>query len=306
MPAGVRFVPVISNPTRRVLDVLNFFAAHPTESFTLTEIARHLGQSPASALRVLSTMADEQFLARNDKHKTYSLGMAPVAVGQAAINKHRGIAFAHREMATLANEIQAQCSAIAIAKVGDELLVLVKEGTAKSDDGLSHVGDRRLMIPPFGICHVAWGGAAAEKAYLEMASRHLSEGARAHLLASFPLIRRRGYAMVASGPGMRELRRLRMLPIARRNDDWQDTLLTQVGRLSLPELQVATARDAGPEGINYIAAPVFSPTGTVPFQVVVTGLAANLDTRTIEHHAGRLCAAAAVITSETHGCRPMD
>jgi len=165
-------MPDVSNPTRRVLDVLNFLAAHPTESFTLAEIARHLDHSTASALRVLTTMRDAQFLSRNDKHKTYSLGMAPIAIGQAAIEKHRGIEFARREMVKLAAELNVQCSVTSL--VGDELLVLVKEGTPQSDEGFSRVGERRLVIPPFGICHYAWGGEPAMRSYIAKAADYMT------------------------------------------------------------------------------------------------------------------------------------
>lgn len=296
-------MPEVSNPTRRVLDVLNLLAAHPTDSFTLAEIARNLGQSPASALRVLATMVEAQFLSRNDKHKTYSLGVAPIAVGQAAIEKHRGIDIAHREMARLAAELNVQCSATAL--VGDELLVLVKEGTPQSHEGLSRVGERRLVVPPFGICHFAWGGEAAIAGYFARAADHLTGATRTHLLAAFPLIRSRGYAMVANGPAMRALRRARGLPAGLlRGDGGRDPVRDMLGQLSAAELQLVRAGDAGAEGVGYIAAPVFSPGGTVSLQVVITGMPTRLDARTIEHFAERLCAAAAVITSETHGRRP--
>jgi hypothetical protein len=51
---------------------------------------------------------------------------------------------------------------------------------------------------------------------------------------------------------------------------------------------------------------VFSPSGTVSLQLVISGLPKILSATKIERYAERLCATAALITSETHGRRPAD
>jgi len=296
-------MPEASNPTGRVMDVLNFLAAHPTESFSLAEIARHLGLSNGSAHRILTTMASARFLSRNEKRRTYSLGMAMVAIGQAAVEKHRGIEIARREIARLAVELNLQCSANAV--VEDEVLVLVKEGTPQSHRGLTRVGERRPLVPPVGLCHVAWGGDAAIEAYIGKAAAHLSDAVRQHLIASFPLIRRRFYAIAANGPSISHSREATVLPSGRiRDQAYWSLVFEMVEHLTPNEVQLFNLRDAGTSGISYIAAPVFSPTGSVAFQLVVTGFPSSLGIVEIERHAERLCATAASITSETHGQRP--
>jgi len=294
-----------SNPTGRVIDVLNFLAAHPTETFTLAEIARHVGLSNGSAHRVLTTMAGAHFLSRNEKHRTYSLGMAMVAIGQAAVEKHRGIEIARREIARLAVELNVQCSANTV--VDDEILVLVKEGTAQSHLGLTRVGERRPLVPPMGICHVAWSGEEIIKSYVGKATPHLSEEVRQHLLAAFPLVRRRGYAMAANGPSSGHSREATVLPVDQiRDAAYWASVFELVGHLSPNEIQLFDAADAGANGISTISAPVFSPSGQVIFQLVITGLPGDLSVQKIERYAQRLCAVAALITSETHGRRPND
>ena len=125
--------------------------------------------------------------------------MAMVAIGQAAVEKHRGIEIARREIARLAVELNVQCSANSI--VDDEVLVLIKEGTPQSHLGLTRVGERRPLIPPVGLCHVAWGGEAAIQAYIDKASGHLSDQVRSRLVSAFPVIRQRGYAIAMNGAG---------------------------------------------------------------------------------------------------------
>jgi DNA-binding IclR family transcriptional regulator len=293
-----------SNPTGRVIDVLNFLAAHPTESFTLAEIARHVGLSNGSAHRVLTTMAAAHFLSRNEKHRTYALGMAMVAIGQAAVEKHRGIEIARREIARLAVELNVQCSANTVAD--DEILVLVKEGTAQSHLGLTRVGERRPLVPPMGICHVAWSGEEMIRSYVGKAAAHLSEAMQAHLLAAFTLVRRRGYAMAANGPSSGHSRATFLPADQIRDAAYWASVFELVGHLSPNEIQLLNAGDAGADGISTISAPVFSPAGQVSFQLVITGLPNDLSVQKIERYAQRLCATAALITNETHGRRPSD
>jgi DNA-binding IclR family transcriptional regulator len=303
MEWGSAVVPENSNPTGRVIDVLNFLAAHPTETFTLTEIARHIGLSNGSAHRVLTTMASAHFLSRNERHRTYSLGMAMVAIGQAAVEKHRGIESARREIARLALELNVQCSANSL--VDDEVLVLIKEGTPQSHLGLTRVGERRPLVPPVGLCHVAWGGEAAIQAYIGRASGHLSDAVRLHLVSAFPLIRRRGYAIAANGPGTGKSRQATVLPVDQvRGQAYWSSVFDLVGQLLPNEVQLFDLGEAGEDGVSYIAAPVFSPDGKVALQLVLSGMPSKLNGRQIEHYAERLCATAAQITEEIHGRRP--
>jgi DNA-binding IclR family transcriptional regulator len=296
-------VPDPSNPTNRVMDVLNFLAAHPTEAFTLAEIARHIGLSNGSAHRILTTLAGAHFLSRNEKHRTYSLGVALVAIGQAAIEKHRGIEIARREIARLAVALDVQCSANTV--VEDEILVLVKEGRARSHRGLTRVGERRPLVPPVGLCHVAWSGDAAIQGYVDRVSAHLSESVRAHLLATFPVIRQRGFAIAAFGPSSNHMREAMTLPDDRvRDAGYWSRVFELVGQLTQNEIQLFQLDQGATTGVSSISAPVFSPAGTVLFQLVLSGLPSDLTVRDIEMYAERLCAMAAVVTSETHGRPP--
>lgn len=296
-------MPEPSNPTGRVIDVLNFLAAHPTETFSLAEIARHVGLSNGSAHRVLTTLANAHFLSRNEKHRTYSLGMAMVAIGQAAVEKHRGIDVARRELARLAVDLNVQCSANTV--VDGEVLVLAKEGTPQSHIGLTRVGERRPLIPPMGICHVAWGGEEMIRSYVDKAAPFLSEPTLKMLNAAFPLVRHRGFSIAARGPGTSHSREATVLPIDQVRDAayWQ-SVHGLIGELSPNEVQLVDAADVGPEGIAHISAPIFSPAGTVSLQLVITGLPSDLSAEHIERYTERLCATAALITSETHGRRP--
>lgn len=292
-----------AGPNSRVIDVINFLAAHPTESFTLSELAEHLGLSNGSAHRVLTTLTEARYLSRHPKHKTYSLGVALVAIGQAALEKHRGIDIARREMARLTDELKAQCIATAI--VDDELLFLAKEGVPQTHDGLSRVGERRPFVPPLGLGHVAWADKKAIAVYLARAQSTLSEPMRDYLKTALGVIRQRGYAVAANGPALSALRRTATLPIHRQRDEtyWAQ-VHNLIGALSEKEIQLVRVADAGGDGVSYISVPVFSPTGSVSLELALSGMPGNLSVEEIEHYAERLRAAAAIVTSETHGRLP--
>jgi len=294
----------LSNPTRRVLDVITLLAAHPTEEFSLAEIARQLDMSKASAHRLLLTMADADFLTRNGKHKTYSLGMGLLAVGQAALQKYPGLDVARSEMAKLSLELNVQCSATGV--VGGDLLVLAREGNPQSHEGLNRVGERRPMAPPMGTCHIAWGEKSLVEPYLALAAECMSADGYAWLQESLGLIRRRGYSMSAYGSASRKLRQAAVGPVGRTRGGPHGTIVRELmGELTRNEIQLASANDVDGAGVGRIVAPVFSSSGTVIFQLVLSGLPGNLTPRKVERYIERLLAAAAAVTSQINGRVPV-
>lgn len=293
----------ISGSNNRVIDVLNFLAAHPTEAFTLSELAGHLELSNGSAHRVLTALTEARYLSRHPKHKTYSLGVALVAIGQAALEKHRGIDIARREMARLTEELNVQCIATAI--VDDELLFLAKEGLPQTHDGLNRVGERRPFVPPLGLGHIAWADKKAVAEYLARAQSTLSDSMRDYLKTALDVIRQRGYIIAANGNALRALRQTATFPIDRQRDDaYWSRVHELIGALSEKEIQLLQIADAGNEGVSYISAPVFSPTGAVTLELALSGMPENLSAEEIERYAQRLRATAAIVTSETHGRMP--
>ena len=186
-----------ADPNHRVVDVLAFLAANPLEEFSLAELSRELGLSKGTSHRLMTALAERQFVSRHPRRKTYSLGIALIAIGQAALEKHPGIAIARREMLRISTDLLVPCGITTV--VGDQFLLLGREGAPQSQDGLVLVGERRMLVPPIGICHMAWRSDADIAAYLDRGAAYMSAPMRQHMLRAFPEIRRRGYAMAASG-----------------------------------------------------------------------------------------------------------
>jgi len=141
---------------------------------------------------------------------------------------------------------------------------------------------------------------------VDQAAPYLSPAAKQHLLEALPLIRSRGFAIAANGPNQDRSRQVASLPTDKiRDDSYWEQVARLVGELSPAEIQVFDLAQAGERGVSYIAAPVFSPEGRVAFALVLSGMPTGLGLRDLESYSERLCATAAVITSEIHGRQPV-
>lgn len=292
-----------SDPNHRPINVVTFLAAHPTETFTLAEIARYLGLSKGSAHRVMTALTKTGFVHRHPRQKTYSLGIVLVAIGQAALQKYPGIEIARRKMARLVAELKVGCGATAI--VNDEYLLLGREGPPHAYDGLTLVGERRFVVPAIGIGQMAWRSQTEIEEYLDRGVAYMSDAARRHVLASFPIIRRRGYSMAANGLGMRRLVQATIVPIGQGVEE-APGLSSLAGDAGIPleEYQLLTFEDARGKGVNYLAAPVFSSDGEISFEILMSGLPVDLSEAEFERYAGRLLLAADIVTKEIRGRKP--
>ena len=159
----------------RAVEVLNFLASHPGESFTLSELSRHLNLNMASGLSVLKALTDAGYVHRHHSHKTYSLGPALVAVGYAALARYQVIEIAVEEMRRLAADCDTEC--VASVVVGDEIVIVGASGRPRLEGADVRVGQRVPMIPPLGPIFLAWGEPAQVERWLED-SRSASSRAR--------------------------------------------------------------------------------------------------------------------------------
>ena len=292
-----------SNPNHRPINVVTFLAAHPTEVFTLAEIARNLGLSKGSAHRVMMALTEAGMVTRHPRHKTYSLGMALVAIGQAALERYPGIEIARREMNRISVELNVGLAASAITN--NEYFLLARDGVPQSYDGLTLVGERRYLVPPIGVGQLAWRSEAEISAYLDTGTSFMSPEARAHMLEAFPLIRQRGYSAAANGQAMHTFMQAVVVPINQHPEEIPKLSLPEdQPDITLEEFQLLALGDAGSRGVNYLAAPVFSPDGEICFEIVMSGFPLNAGEAEMEQYATRLVQMTEGVTKQTRGRKP--
>ena len=73
-----------SPPTGRVIEVLEFLAAHPTRRHSLADLVKHLDITKATCHVVLGTLAESGYVVRDPVLRTYGLGPALITLGAAA------------------------------------------------------------------------------------------------------------------------------------------------------------------------------------------------------------------------------
>lgn len=270
----------------RSSDIIDFLAAFPERGFTLSEIVRATKINVASCHAVLTTLTDCGYLTRSPKQRTYTLGPALVAIGQAALKSQPLISRAKEAAENLRRELGTPMLLSAV--IGNEILAIVSLPDASGRSPGMQVGERKPLVAPIGAPFLAWSSEAAIEAWI---ARHappdekLAEEWR-HTLA---VIRKRGYQVMLRAPDspqiatlMSEMASGRFIP------DYKDEVTRLINsfdhQLSQPETIVADEL----YDILLISAPLFDQNGAAAFNLSLGGFSKKLTGAMIVDYADRL------------------
>ncbi|WP_236794703.1 IclR family transcriptional regulator [Amycolatopsis sp. GM8] len=255
----------------RAIAVLDFFTAHPRRSFTLSELSVSLGINLASLSSVLRSLTDTGYLTRHPRHKTYELGAALLAIGQAANQRHPFVELARPEMRRLAETIGTEC--VGSVVVGDEILMLALAGRPSARSYALALGDRVPLVPPFGQVFLAWSNPAAIESWI---TRGLGESVRSpergRLLDSLRHVHARGYAVNLASPELDKVRVI-LAGLARRPRDGALRAQLAVAVQSVgDDYELVDEKPDRRYPVSLISAPVFGENGEVVFAITACGL----------------------------------
>jgi DNA-binding IclR family transcriptional regulator len=138
----------------RSVEVLNFLAAHTPEQYTLSDLSGALHINLASTHALLTTLEDAGYVSRHPRLRTYGLGAAVVALGNAALQSHPAIACANDEAQRLSVELEL--SVAVTADAGADVVFLGRMGEHRPRDIDAYAGQRIPLSPPMGAVFVAW------------------------------------------------------------------------------------------------------------------------------------------------------
>lgn len=244
-----------SPSAQRVIAILNFFADHPGQAFTLTDLVRSLRLSRATAHAFLTTLADAGYLYRASD-KSYVLGPALAAIGQVATTHFSPLQVAQPEMRRLADEFDVVCSAI-FRERGD--IVVRERATSHSNLGFTLPrGGRMPLRPPFGGVFFASSSVSAVDAWLGQLSPPPVPGQREEMLAGMEFVKNHGYQFTV---------RTQQQPPEDMSTDW----LFIESMDDRPVLLLSSLDPGASYPLSSITAPVFGPGGTVAFVLVLVG-----------------------------------
>lgn len=281
----------------RTVALLEFLAAHPNEAFSLSELARRLDINKATGHAMVSTLADAGYLLRHPVDKTYSLGPALIAVGNAAGSRQFEIVdYARAEMEQVARDLRVQC--IASAAIGDEIVLLARSGETEPLSLSVPVGQRLPLVPPLGTVFLAWESSDAIDRWLRRLGPRSGNTALARYREAVATVRRRGYSLglepLPPAAGGRSRRALRDAAVEVVEDHPHDEYI-------LLELEKAASYR-----LSHIAAPVFGADGRVALALTLMGFRHQLSAGQVPEHADRLRAAALAVTQSIHGRVPAE
>jgi DNA-binding IclR family transcriptional regulator len=273
----------------RTVAVLNFFAQHPDQSFTATDVVKALRMSRATCHALMAALVDLGYLYR-DGAKNHVLGPALASIGRIALEHFSPLLATRPEMRELADDFDAVCSAI----FRDRNEIVVRERAAAA----SHIGwttisqtPRSALVPPLGNVFMAWSSTQEIDTWLHGVSSDLNEQTQNELLASLEFVRSRRYTFG-----------YRRVPI---EDEKQAKEL--VGRRALTNYAVTELELGRVYELAYVVAPVFDAQGKVAFAISLTGFVKAVPGPEVERIGKRLrasCDRIGNLIAEKAGVRP--
>ena len=266
-------------------------AAHPTRQFTLSELARDLDLNKATAHGMLNTLASAGYLIRDPDAKTYGLGPALIALGNAALSSTPAARLAQPHMTALSREFDLEC--VASAAIADEIVILARAGTPRPLGINVEPGQRLPLAPPLGTVFVAWSGPEAIDRWLSHVGPEQSHEDLERYREALATVRERGYSVALGGEGQQKLVKA----------------LQQAGhspRSSRGGEEYALVELAGSTRyrINHIGAPVFGPQGEVALALFLIGFRGQIAAEEVPRYADRLLDAAEAVTAALRGRVP--
>jgi DNA-binding IclR family transcriptional regulator len=181
----------LSPAVTRTVAVLNFFADHPGQAFTLTDLVKSLKLSRATCHALLAALVDAGYLYRT-ADKSYILGAGLARVGRAAMEHASPIQAAMPEMRRLADQFDAICSVVARDK--DDAVVRDRAASRSHLGWAISPGSRLPLRPPLGSIFLAWSSQADVESWMDKVTPPPSEAERRQMQAGLAFPRGHGFS----------------------------------------------------------------------------------------------------------------
>jgi DNA-binding IclR family transcriptional regulator len=287
----------------RAIEMLNLLAAHPTEDFTLSDIAELLAINAASTHAVLTVLTEAGYLVRHPRRKTYALGPGLVAAGTAALEHHPAIDAARDESRRLSRELGMEVAVTAAA--GSDIVFLARSGRPQARGLPVHPGQRVPLTPPLGTTFLAWADEVDVITWLQRAPVSTIPAELEHYRAALDVVRRRGYSIGLEASARKGLGdSLDHLADEPRAEGVRTAIAESIAELGHAPYQLEHVDTEGCYDVSTIAAPVFDASGTVPLSITLVGLPPATSGRDVLAYGERVRDCGLIVTKQTHGSVP--
>jgi DNA-binding IclR family transcriptional regulator len=289
----------------RALRVIDLLVAHPTEWFTLAEIARRTDVNSASAHALLTVLSRSGYLQRHPARKTYALGPALVASGAAALEQLPWIRAGQDEITALSRELGLEV--VLTAPTEEEIIVVGTAGDASQFGSVLQVGQRLPLSPPIGSVFMAWSPPDRVDRWLARARPPLGPAEIEQQHRILQAVRSRAYSIGLESSARRGLGDAVATHTSERGlSSGPGTVDDLLAALSRVPYQLTALDDGRTYDVSMIAAPVFDANRNVAAAVAASGLAPAAPATDVISVAERVRGVAVVITKRARGRLPED
>jgi DNA-binding IclR family transcriptional regulator len=236
-----------------VAAILDFFADHPGQAFTLTDLVRALKLSRATCHALLMGLVEVGYLYRASD-KNYVLGPALVNIARVAAEHASPIQAVQPEIRAVADEFEAFCSAF--YRDGDDVVVLDRAMAGSNMGWSAPRGSRLKLRPPFGAIFYAWRPADEVEAWLSRVVPPATAGQREAMALAMEFAREHRY----------------LVNVRVRDDSSEAPERVFGGQPELPVTVVAEVASDQQFPLAGVMAPVFDARGEVALVLTLMGL----------------------------------
>lgn len=287
----------------RAIDILNFITNESGHEFTLSELVQRLGVNIASCHAVLNALTKNGYLIRHPKHKTYTLGPALVAIGQASLERHPAIGMAREVAHDLA--LETGLEVVLNARIGDEIVGLARYGRFHMSAASMRVGQHVPLIPPLGALWMAWSNEEDIKNWMQRLPHKITKSEKASYNKVLHTIRSQGYGIYLENPATVQLgQTTEGMSSSRRSADTNEQLTKLIDKLGVDQHYLTNPESGKSYNVNIISAPIFSPFGETWYVMSMIGFTQALTMEEIQNHAAMLTERCRSITIENNGRLP--
>jgi DNA-binding IclR family transcriptional regulator len=269
------------------MDIVDFLAAFPARTFSLSEIARAAKINVASCHAVLNALASRGYVTRSATEKAYGLGPALVAVGQAALKSQPLIVRAQDAAKELSRDLDLPVLLTTLA--GDDILAVASIAAPSGRKASMRVGQRLPLVPPIGAPFLAWSSQAAIETWI---ARMAPPGNRKFVeewRQDLALVRKRGYQVTLRTPNSSSFAAL-MADMAsnRKAPEYKDRAIEQIHAWDERIFHPKSIEAKESYLVALIAAPIFDLNAVAVFCLCLVGFSEKITGSKIKSYAGRL------------------
>ncbi len=259
----------LSPAVGRTVAVLNFLAAHPEQSFTLTDIVNSLKLSRATCHGLLAALVESGYLYR-DGDKAYMLGPTLASIGRIAMENFSPLQAARPEMRALADAFDVVCS----AAFRDRDDIVIRERAASA----SHLNwpmaqplRSPFAAPPLGALFLVSSSPSDLEEWFDGVSPPFTSAGRENVRKCLERLRQQGHIFG-----------IRSRYMNTENDQYRGTDLPR------STFMVDPIEDDSDYELAYAIAPVFDARRRVVFLLVLSGFTGTHSGRQLREIGKRL------------------